>query len=112
MERTLYFLPRPKKLDGVPREVALILLISIASGVETDMDVDLEMMWDEIDGNMGKNRITHWALQEVKRKYAFEVPDVPVEAEWLEVTYGFNCKCFIEALPLSRGVRPVSAQGS
>jgi DNA polymerase alpha subunit A len=54
------------------------------------MNVDLQMLWEELDTIMTRHKITNWSLQEVSKKYAFEVPDVPAEADWIEINYPYN----------------------
>jgi DNA polymerase alpha subunit A len=61
------------------------------SNQETDIEVDMQLLWEELDGLMTcKYKIRQWSLQEAKKKYAFEVPDIPVEADWVEVNYAFS----------------------
>lgn len=76
MHRSVYFLPRQRVVDG--------------AGKETDVEVDMQMVWEELDSIFSKNRIPSWEMQQVQRKYSFEVPDVPAEADWIEVNYPFT----------------------
>lgn len=77
IERSIFVLPRVRKLSE--------------SGQETDIEVDMQLLWEELDGMLtSKYKIRQWALQETKKKYAFEVPDIPVEADWVEVNYGYS----------------------
>ena len=75
IERCLFFLPRPKLVER---------------GVETDVDNDMQLVWEEVDGIMTKHRISNWSIKECEKKYAFEVSDVPVEADWVEMNYAYS----------------------
>jgi DNA polymerase alpha subunit A len=41
----------------------------------------------------GSQQFTH-CTKPVNRKYAFELPDIPAEAQYLKVTYPFKSKFF------------------
>lgn len=42
----------------------------------------------------GFQQFTHYT-KPVKRKYGFELPDIPAEAQYLKVTYPFTRKFFL-----------------
>src|SRR5690606_38500426 len=45
---------------------------------------------EELDAIMTKHGIKKWSMSKVQKKYAFEVPGVSAEAEWIEVSYPFS----------------------
>ncbi|KAI9303501.1 DNA polymerase family B-domain-containing protein [Cunninghamella echinulata] len=76
IERNLFILPRTHKIDG--------------KGNVTDEKVELEDVYNEFSEICTKNQIKKWASKVTTRKYAFEVPGVPQEAEYLKVVYNYN----------------------
>ncbi|KAI3654051.1 hypothetical protein MP228_000770 [Amoeboaphelidium protococcarum] len=77
IERSVYLLPRPFVVDK--------------NGVQQDdEEVTLESLWQEVDGVMTRKKIGKWSMNTVSKKYAFEVPEIPAEGEWVEVSYGYN----------------------
>ncbi|KAJ2960289.1 hypothetical protein NQZ79_g4309 [Umbelopsis isabellina] len=76
VQRNIFVLPRPYKLDK--------------SGKPTDEKVDIAEVHDELDKVRTRARITKWACKPVERKYAFEEPNVPQEGEYLKIKYGFE----------------------
>lgn len=76
IQRNLFFLPRENVLGE--------------DGEETGEEVTLAALQAEIGALMGRHKISKFQTRLVSRKYAFEVPDIPMEADWLKVSYGFN----------------------
>lgn len=76
IQRNLFFLPRETIVD--------------ADGNDTEEPVTLKAVQEEIAEVMGRMRVKKYNVKRVVRKYAFEVPDVPVESDYMKVTYGFN----------------------
>ncbi|KAI9485969.1 MAG: DNA polymerase family B-domain-containing protein [Benjaminiella poitrasii] len=76
IERNVFVLPRPFKLDD--------------SNQETEEEVDMSDVYGEISEVFSKKRITKFASKEVTRKYAFELHDVPAETNYLKVLYDFE----------------------
>ncbi|KAI8978630.1 DNA polymerase family B-domain-containing protein [Pilobolus umbonatus] len=76
IERNLFVLPRPYYLDD--------------SGEPTEIEVAMEDVYSEFSDLCSKKRITKWLSKEVKRNYAFELKDVPFEANYLKVLYGYD----------------------
>lgn len=74
--------------------VGLILCL-IDKGQETNTLVDMSDVYTEIGDLCSQKRITKFAVKEVSRKYAFELPDVPAEADYLKVLYGYERKCLL-----------------
>lgn len=77
MQRSVYFLPREFVYD-------------FSTQKETKEEVSVEELWKELDEIMTKNKIRNWTMSQVVKKYAFEDPDVPHEADWVEVNYSFS----------------------
>jgi DNA polymerase alpha subunit A len=75
MQRKLFVLPRPRKLDGTS---------------ETDIEVEMRMVYEEVDNVRSKRGIRSFRSRTVEKKYAFEVAGVPAESEYLEVAYPFT----------------------
>ncbi|KAI8642206.1 DNA polymerase family B-domain-containing protein [Parasitella parasitica] len=80
IERNLFVLPRKHLLDD--------------RGQETNTLVDMADVYTEIADLCSKKRITKFASKEVSRKYAFELPDVPAEANYLKVLYDYEQSSF------------------
>ncbi|KAG1174483.1 hypothetical protein G6F71_004866 [Rhizopus microsporus] len=76
IERNLFVLPRPFLLDD--------------NGKETDQEVDIADVYAEVSDLFSKHRITKFASKKVTRKYAFELPDVPAESDYLKVLYDYE----------------------
>lgn len=75
IQRRLFVLPRQRKLEG---------------GKETDIEVDIKMVYDEFDNVRSKRGIKTFRSRPVEKKYAFEVQGVPAESDYLEVAYPFT----------------------
>ena len=56
------------------------------------MEVDIKMpdVYEEFDQIRRKHGIRNFGCKFVKRNYAFEVPGVPAESDYLKVVYGFD----------------------
>ncbi|WFD34023.1 DNA-directed DNA polymerase [Malassezia cuniculi] len=75
IERCIFLQPRERVLqDGHP----------------TDVVPGEEQLYDEFESMRSKFGIQAWLGKWVTRKYAFELPDVPSEGEYLKVKYGFD----------------------
>ena len=73
--RKLYFLPRTHRYKF---------------GRATDEEVGMEDVYKEVDGIMTKQRVDMHKIKPCTRKYAFELDDVPKEAEYLKLLYPYN----------------------
>ncbi|KAJ3040455.1 DNA-directed DNA polymerase alpha catalytic subunit pol1 [Rhizophlyctis rosea] len=76
IERNLFFLPRQRMLDD--------------SGHETDVEVTMQDVWAEWGELRKKHRIGTFKTKPVSRKYAFEIPGIPADSEYLKVLYSFK----------------------
>jgi DNA polymerase alpha subunit A len=59
-------------------------------GNETDVVVTMQDVHAEFDAIRTKYSIGKWLAKPVTRKYAFELPDVPAETEYLKVLYSYS----------------------
>lgn len=69
-----------------------ILIFLLATGAETETEVDMSEVYTEISDLCSKYRIKKFASKEVTRKYAFELHDVPAESNYLKVLYDYERK--------------------
>lgn len=73
--RKLFFLPRSHKFKN---------------GRQTDDEVGMEDVYEEVDALMSKHKVTTRKVKPCTRKYAFELPDVPKEGEYLKLLYPYD----------------------
>ncbi|KAF2107902.1 DNA polymeras-like protein alpha catalytic subunit [Lophiotrema nucula] len=73
--RKLYFLPREHRHR---------------SGRATDEEVEMSDVYEEVDSVMTKHRVSMHKIKPCTRKYAFEMPDIPKEADYLKLLYGYD----------------------
>ncbi|XP_056289495.1 DNA polymerase alpha catalytic subunit isoform X2 [Pseudoliparis swirei] len=74
IERTMYFLPREYKINTKTEEV-------------TDTPVGIMDVYQEFNELSEKFRIMKFKSKKVEKSYAFEIPDVSTQCEYLEVRY-------------------------
>ena len=76
-----------RETDKVPRmkRTTIFSAISAAYG-----RLGMKDVFDDFDQVRKKAGIKGWKAKFVKRKYAFGEADVPKEASWLKVVYGFD----------------------
>lgn len=72
--RKLYFLPRKRVHDGE----------------ESGEEVGMTDVYGEVDDMMTKMNVGIYKIKKCSRKYAFELPDVPREAEYLKLLYPYT----------------------
>ncbi|EZF17186.1 hypothetical protein H112_05467 [Trichophyton rubrum D6] len=73
--RKLYFLPREYKY---------------VRGQSTSEEVDMEDVYGEVDNIMSRSKVEMHKIKPCTRKYAFELPDIPKEAEYLKLMYPYT----------------------
>ncbi|KAF2500050.1 DNA polymeras-like protein alpha catalytic subunit [Lophium mytilinum] len=73
--RKLYFLPREHRQRH---------------GRDTDEEVEMSDVYEEVDGLMTKLRVGMHKIKPCTRKYAFELPDIPKEADYLKLLYPYD----------------------
>lgn len=75
--RNLYFLPRASRYRG---------------GCDTGETVELANVYSEVDEIMTKMNAGMHKTKACNRKYAFELPDIPREAQYLKLLYPYTSK--------------------
>uniref|UniRef100_A0A4W4EWK2 DNA polymerase n=1 Tax=Electrophorus electricus TaxID=8005 RepID=A0A4W4EWK2_ELEEL len=73
IERTMYFLPREHK-------------VNLVTGEETDVPVGMMDIYQEFNSLSEKFKIMKFKSK-VRKNYAFEIPDIPTQCEYLEIRY-------------------------
>ncbi|KAF7531518.1 hypothetical protein G7054_g8818 [Neopestalotiopsis clavispora] len=73
--RKLYFLPRQNRMRD---------------GVITDETVEMMDVYTEVDEIMTKMKVGMHKIKACTRKYAFELPGIPAEAQYLKLLYPYN----------------------
>ncbi|KAL4797109.1 DNA polymerase family B-domain-containing protein [Aspergillus venezuelensis] len=73
--RKLYFLPREYRNK---------------QGRTTDEEVDMEDVYHEVDQMMSRLKVGMHKIKECTRKYAFEMPGIPKETEYLKLLYPYD----------------------
>uniref|UniRef100_A0A8C1WZ08 DNA polymerase n=1 Tax=Cyprinus carpio TaxID=7962 RepID=A0A8C1WZ08_CYPCA len=74
IERTMYLLPREHK-------------VNLATGEQTDSPVGMMDVYQEFNSLSEKFKIMKFKSKSVTKSYAFEIPDIPSQCEYLEVKY-------------------------
>lgn len=72
--RKLYFLPREHRHKH---------------GRATDQEVEMTDVYDEVDNLMTRFKVKMHKIKPTSRKYAFELPDIPKEADYLKLLYPY-----------------------
>uniref|UniRef100_A0A7N6ATI3 DNA polymerase n=1 Tax=Anabas testudineus TaxID=64144 RepID=A0A7N6ATI3_ANATE len=80
IERTMYFLPR---------EYVIMCWYPSDTGAVTDTPVGMMDVYQEFNELSDKFKIMKFKSKKVEKNYAFEIPDVPSQCEYLEVRYSF-----------------------
>lgn len=73
--RKLFFLPRQYRTSG--------------TRVTTE-EIEMKDVYEEVDGLMGRMKVGMHKIKPCTRKYAFELPDVPKEGEYLKLLYPYS----------------------
>ena len=73
--RKLYFLPRKHR---------------VRRGVETTEQVEMMDVYGEVDGIMTGLKTPMFKIKTCQRKYAFELPDIPTDGEYLKLLYPYT----------------------
>ncbi|XP_065114338.1 DNA polymerase alpha catalytic subunit [Paramisgurnus dabryanus] len=74
IDRTMYLLPREHK-------------VNLSTGETTDTPVGMMDVYQEFNSLSEKFKIMKFKSKPVTKNYAFEIPDVPSQSEYLEVKY-------------------------
>lgn len=75
--RKLFFLPRQYRQKH---------------GRDTSEEVDMKDVYEEVDELMTKLRVGMHKIKPCSRKYAFELPDIPREGDYLKLFYPYSSK--------------------
>jgi DNA polymerase alpha subunit A len=75
--RKLFFLPRQYRQQH---------------GRDTSDEVDMKDVYEEVDELMTKLNVGMHKIKPCTRKYAFELPDIPKEGEYLKLLYPYSSK--------------------
>lgn len=75
--RKLFFLPRQYRQRH---------------GRDTTEEVEMKDVYEEVDDLMGKMRVGMHKIKPCTRKYAFELPGIPKEGEYLKLLYPYSSK--------------------
>ncbi|KAF7560330.1 hypothetical protein G7046_g3829 [Stylonectria norvegica] len=73
--RKLYFLPRKQR---------------VSDGEETGDEVQMANVYDEVDEIMTKMKVGMYKIKSCTRKYAFELPGIPKEAQYMKLLYPYT----------------------
>lgn len=64
-------------------------------GRDTTEEVDMKDVYEEVDELMGKMRVGMHKIKPCTRKYAFELPDIPKEGEYLKLLYPYSSEFYL-----------------
>jgi DNA polymerase alpha subunit A len=81
--RKLFFLPRTYRQHH---------------GRDTSEEVEMKDVYEEVDELMGKMNVGMHKIKPCTRKYAFELPDIPKEAEYLKLLYPYTSQCLSSSI--------------
>lgn len=84
--RKLYFLPRQNR---------------VVNGTETSDEVGMMDVYTEIDALMTKMNVGMFKIKGCTRKYAFELPDVPKEGQYMKLFYPYTSKCVAKSMAVN-----------
>ncbi|KAH7144073.1 hypothetical protein EDB81DRAFT_948077 [Dactylonectria macrodidyma] len=73
--RKLFFLPRHNR---------------VRDGEDSGEEVEMANVYDEVDEMMTKMKVGMYKIKACTRKYAFELPDVPKEAQYMKLLYPYT----------------------
>lgn len=89
IDRKIYLLPREEQVDMSTKQ-------------KTGKEVSMMDVYNEFNNDVAKKyKIDHFKSKKVTKNYAFNLPDVPLSSEYLEVKYPATC-----------GALPNSLEGS
>ncbi|EXJ58249.1 DNA polymerase alpha subunit A [Cladophialophora yegresii CBS 114405] len=89
------------KVDNILRKVFFLpRKCRYVNGRETDEEIEMDDVYGEVDTLMSRMKVTTRKVKPCTRKYAFELPDVPKEAEYLKLLY-----------PYDKNALPIDLQG-
>ena len=86
IQRNIFVLPRQLRVMQEENETGETEI------VETDVVPEKQDVYDDFDRIRKKMCIKSWKARWVKRNYAFDMKDIPKEAEWMKVLYSYESK--------------------
>ena len=93
--RKLYFLPRSYRQSMCRRNgLNAYSNRSAENGQETSTEVEMGDVYQEADEIMTRLKVGMHKIKPCSRKYAFELPDVPKEADYLKAMYPYDSESF------------------
>lgn len=84
IQRNLFVLPRPLRVVQDETEDGQVEM------VETDVVPEKGDVYADFDRMRREMGIKSWKARWVTRKYAFDLKDIPKEAEWMKVVYSYE----------------------
>ena len=91
--RKVYFLPRSYRQSTLKlRIMGSSSLTSTEHGKETSFEVEMGDVYQEADETMSRLKVGMHKIKPCSRKYAFELPDIPKEADYLKAMYPYDSK--------------------
>lgn len=73
-----------------------LLFFLAEENIWTPEVVTLDDVKRELEELLEKKRITNWKMEVCTRKYAFELPDIPKETQYIKLNYSFRGKMIID----------------
>lgn len=70
--------------------MCVFLLKTIGLGRDTTEEIEMGDIYTEVDEIMTKLRVGTHKIKPCSRKYAFELPDIPREADYLKLMYPYD----------------------
>ena len=79
------------KVDNILRKVFFLpRKYRLVNGSETDEEIEMDDVYGEVDSLMSRMKVTTRKVKPCTRKYAFELPNVPKEGEYLKLLYPYD----------------------
>lgn len=82
-------------INGMRRNVFFLPRETIPDGGGGEREVTLKDVHEEISQMAANQRITLFGCKRVQRRYAFEIPDIPVEADYVKLVYPFSSPALV-----------------
>ena len=79
------------KIDNILRKAFFLpRKYRLVNGRETEEEIEMDDVYGEVDSLMSKMKVTTRKVKPCIRKYAFELPDIPKESEYLKLLYPYD----------------------
>ena len=84
------------KVDGVMRNLFFLPReFRRRFGEDTNEEVQMEEVYQEVSEIMAKGRVDGFKAKPTSRKYAFELPGIPREGDYLKVLYPYTSRLYL-----------------